>query len=376
MPLLGVWALVLSLPTFGRAHRVQGADWAMLRTGGRIILGLDANVQPLHLYAARPDLQVGPPSLALNGTAQWLFARHGGDGGDFAVLFLMIICAVAAAWALGDVALRLTPLRSQVTLVAQVLMVAVWSVMGGWGHLEDSLALTAVLFAARWVLLGRVWLVGIALGFAVANKPWAILAAPLFLGLPSGRVRAAAVATAVAALPWLPFFLADANTWRVTHWTWPVVAASALHALGVPVSATSPVWLRPAQLIGGVAAAAIVGRRSWLAAPAIGFAVKLALDPVAYPYYGLVPVVGAALLDVRDSDRLPWWTLSAVLVEMVAPTVLPAGVEGSLRLAFAVAMAFGSARGWRLGHAVTMSEAPGVTQRPHTTAVGAPAGTD
>jgi hypothetical protein len=69
-----------------------------------------------------------------------------------------------------------------------------------YGHPEEvlgaSLCIAAVLCAAR----GRPGLAGAALGAAIVNKPWGLLAAPsVLLALPRGHGRAIAVAAGIAA---------------------------------------------------------------------------------------------------------------------------------------------------------------------------------
>lgn len=333
-PLLAVWSALLAVPAFRWGHDVQGPDWAVLRYAGRSLFGLE-NVPALHLYAERPDVQVGPPALALNGAAQWLFARHGGLGGDIAVLTVIIALGLIAVWALEGVAARFRPDAPMVALIAGVVLMAVWAGdLGGWGHIEDALALTGILVAARCVGAQRWWQAGLCAGLAVSCKPWAVMAVPVLLGLSQYRVKALGLAAIIAVVPWLPFLLADAHNVAVGHYWWPVVSGSGLHALGFgPVT---PDWLRPVEFAVGFIAAAVVARRSWVAAPFAGVAVRVALDPTTWAYYGVGPVAVAALLDVTQRRKLPIWSLSAVAVEYVAGPLLPGDVAGFVRLGWAL----------------------------------------
>lgn len=329
-PLLAAWGLLLALPTFGRAHRVASADWLLLRWAGRTVVGLTA-VSPLHVYANRPDIQVGPPGLAVDGAAQAIF---GSTGGDYAVLVLIVGLGVVCVWAIDGLAKFWGLANPQLRLVVGLAFMTVWASMGGWGHIEDALAITGVLLAARSIPTGRGWLVGMLLGAAVASKPWAVVAAPMLLALPNRQaLRAAAVFVLAAVVPWLPFLAADHHTLDIARMRWPVDNGSALHTLGF--SGLSPHWLRQVQLGAGVAVGLVIARRAWWAVPLAGFAVKLALDPGVWPYYGLPVIAAAALVDTRRG-RMPWWTLSAIVVEYIAPAGLPDGASGVVRLAAAI----------------------------------------
>ena len=329
-PLLAAWGLLLALPTFTRAHRVASADWLLLRWAGRTLAGFTI-VPPLHLYAVHPDVQIGPLGVGVDAAAQAVFGR---TGGDYAVLVLIVALGVLCVWALDGLARTWGPVNEQATLIVGLAVMTVWASMGGWGHIEDALAITGVLIASRMIPTGRGWLVGLLLGAAVASKPWAVVAVPLLLALPRREALRGIVTFAVAAAAlWLPFLIADSHTLDVANLRWPVADGSALHALGF--SGLSPHWLRPVQLGLGAAAGALVVRRAWWAVPLAGFAVKLALDPSVWPYYGLPIVAAAALIDTRRG-RMPWWTLTAIVVEYVAPAALPDALAGDVRLIAAI----------------------------------------
>lgn len=163
------------------------------------------------------------------------------------------------------------------------------------------------------------------------------MAAPVLLGLSHNKVKTLALAAAVAVLPWLPFLLADPNTVNVGRYSWAVVNGSGLHALGFgPVT---PSWLRPVEFTLGFTVAALVARRSWVAAPLAGLAVRVALDPLTWAYYGVGPIAAAALVDVTRARKIPVWSLSAFAVEY-----LPLPAAGYLRLVWAAAVIVGLAK--------------------------------
>lgn len=317
------WAFLLALPAFVKSRSVPDDDWALLRSAGRMLAGMVPAVPPLHVYAAHADVQVGPPALALDAAAQrWL-------GGD-----LVLLVAIAALAGMSVWALELLGADGRGLLVAGLALATVWATLGGWGHIEDAMAVTAILCAAVALSRNRAVATGALLGLAVACKPWALVAAPMLLGLPWRTWwRAVLPLVAVAVLPWVPFVVADARTWDVTRYSWPIANGSALHSLGFAGATAS--WLRPVQIGVGMLACAAVAWRRWMWAPMAGIAVKVLLDPQVWAYYGLVPVAGALLIDVDRASPVPWWTLSAVGAMFIAPAVLPATASGYVRAAWA-----------------------------------------
>jgi hypothetical protein len=101
---------------------------------------------------------------------------------------------------------------------------------------------------------------------------------------------------------------------------------SVLRAFGVD-AATTPGWVRPAQLVGGFALAALaVTRGRWLAAVLAAVAWRLLLEPGAHRYYTAGFVLGALLVELRHRpSRVPVATLvGAVVLEV---TAIPGGPE-------------------------------------------------
>jgi hypothetical protein len=161
-------------------------------------------------------------------------------------------------------------------------------------------------------------------------------------------------------LPWLPFVLADGGTIGGGSYTQAVDPASALAALGVHAH-LMPGWVRPAQVLTGLALAALVARRGhWGGALAIALAARLALDPQVYGYYTLTYLTAALALDLVAARRpLPLATAATYLAIQVVPAwVYDDGVLSRLRLLDAFALAALAvalprnrpARGVHLGH--------------------------
>jgi hypothetical protein len=186
-----------------------------------------------------------------------------------------------------------------------------------YGHPEEALG--AVLCVGAVLLAGEdrpVW-AGVALGLAVINKPWGILAiAPVALALDGGQRWRCALSAGAIVGAWVLTVLIGAPhpsdalaglagpTWPTNVW-WPLttvhVAAGGVHyrALPAPLAST-------ARDIGGLLALAVAIpflRRpravDCLALLALSFLVRCALDPSNVIYYELPFVVATAAWEAR-----------------------------------------------------------------------------
>src|ERR1700736_440897 len=102
--------------------------------------------------------------------------------------------------------------RLRVFLAALVLMPA-WTVLSvRFGHLDDVVALVLAVGALRAVAANRPGFAGLALGAAVATKPWALGFVPLLLVLDRQRLAALGRALAVVVAAWAPFMIANPAT--------------------------------------------------------------------------------------------------------------------------------------------------------------------
>jgi hypothetical protein len=172
-----------------------------------------------------------------------------------------------------------------------------------------------------------------------ALKPWALAFVPLLLVLPRERwSRAVLVWVAAVAAAWLPFIVADPLTLHAGGFTIPNVASSSLRALGV-TAASTPSWDRPVQVLLGVALGAVAVRRGrWLAVPAVVLAVRMLLDPGAYPYYTAGLVLATVVVDLCwRRTRWPWVSMGVVaglyVVRSLGPFTPTDEVLGWLRAA-------------------------------------------
>jgi hypothetical protein len=278
----------------------------------------------LHLYAGHPEFQFGPLSVVV--------AAPLTVGGD---LLAMVVMSAAGVWC----ALRLRELAGDdgwPTLAGGLLLVVVWGdIAVRTAHLDDALALTATMAGIVAAWRGRPWLAALAFGVAGAAKPWAIAFAPIVLAIPvPHRWRLLAVSAGVVVLSWAPFVLAEPHTLDTAEHAIVNEATSALRVLGVDEPET-PDWVRPAQLLGGLAVTwLLVARGRWLSVVMAGVAVRLLLDPAANRYYTAGLVLGLLLHElVHHPRRLPWMAFAAAaLLEIPQAEGFPPTLAGWLRL--------------------------------------------
>ncbi len=358
--LLSLEALAVFIPRYlqyGGSH--PAGEWLFFKAGAFSLVHVGPHFQgsALHLYVDNPALQIGPPPLVLVAVLQHYLTPAGAT--LVAALFmagcgLLVVAAVEATVRAvrGDDDARLPFL----TLLGGAVVVALWADSAAtFRHLDDVMALAAIALAT-WLCARRKqwWLMAALLGLAAAAKPWAIVAAPLLLGLPrSRRAPAFLVLLVSAAVWWLPFVIAAPGT---------LSALGALHLvpdpgsiaylLGLRGDASS--WLRPVQLMAGIAAGVVAARRrSYLAVPAVGFAVRLVTDPYVYSYYGLGPIAVALGIDLLVASRcperaarrvVPWWTLLTAAALWMVPAFAPADAAAVARLAWCAAIGVAVAR--------------------------------
>jgi hypothetical protein len=292
----------------------------------------------LHLYGEHPEYQFGPVAVVLAAPV----ARMP-DAVD--QLAAMLAASVLGLIAFASVIRTLVATGSSasrgVWTVTGVAFVVVWAdVAVRTAHVDDAIALaaTAVALAATATATaetgtrtGRRAAVVIALGLAAAAKPWAIAFAPLVIAANGGRIhhrslRDLALVGVIAVAGWAPFVVADHATLDTSSFEIVNDPTSVLRAFGVD-AATTPGWVRPAQLVGGFALAALaVTRGRWLAAVLAAVAWRLLLEPGAHRYYTAGFVLGALLVELRHRPRrVPVATLvGAVVLEV---TAIPGGPE-------------------------------------------------
>jgi hypothetical protein len=306
----------------GASQRVtKDTDWQFFTWGSDLLFGqhhlfqrLSYSIDPtlpggLHLYANYSFLQIGPPAFLAAKALQW--------GPQEGLLLSGVVIAAMGVLYIGLLE-AVFPRRGRYVqlgaLFGGALVTLVWAMVMYYRHLDDALTLLALAVATVGLERRRPVVSGLALGLAAASKPWGIPLLALVLALPTtrARVQGAAAAAAVCIASWGPFLIADAKTFDIGHVQLHVAPDSPLAAMGVHVIRDGG-GIRLAQFgIGLIVVAAIAARGGWAAAPLAAFAVRLALEPAAYPYYAAGVVAAAYLADVAlRRGAVPLLTLAA-----------------------------------------------------------------
>lgn len=337
-PRLWVAGLVVWSIAWGAAHAIRaGGSWHFFVTGSRILLDPDGAIGGLHLYAAHPNLQIGPLAFLIAEP----FAALPGPSSAWLAGAAMLCCGGVILAVVGSLAGSAGRGLPRTFWWGAVLFLPVWAELSMQsGHLDDVLALTFGVLGLLAVTRDRPVLAALVVAAAADSKPWAFGFCALLLALPPRRwVVAGAAWLAGIAVAWAPFFLADAHTIDAFHYQIRNSAASALRALGV-TSARTPTWCRSAQLVVGTALAALVAiRRAPAAVLLMVVAVRLLLDPGTHTYYDAGLVTATLLVDVLLIRRaVPWLTVGAVVLVFLPQSLLSgsATIDGRLRAVFLI----------------------------------------
>jgi hypothetical protein len=259
---------------------------------------------------ASPDLQIGPLQL-------FLLALAGAVAGALGVSTLTLL-AFAVPFAVTGLLLfvlcrLLADRRRSVLLTAGVAAVLLGIPTSAYvdGHMAQAVVPLLWLLAGLYARDGRVVLAGALVGASAAFEVWGMLGVVALLLAPRLRdaVLGVAVQVVVAGALFAPFALAGDLRMFDYHW---VVNGDTILSLFVEPGTDFTWWMRLGQGATAVAvAAALVWplRRTlhavWLG-PLVVVAVRLALDPVRYPWYWLaletLALVGA--VEVVRSGRL------------------------------------------------------------------------
>jgi hypothetical protein len=309
--MLGVLALAAAVPAGGRG------DWNLFVDAGRDLVG----GLGLELYAERQDIQTGPITLL----AAWLFSHLPTDGFVPSVLVVAAL-GIESLRRVERIAIASTDaVRHMCTLLGGIVVVFAWAKLGGDGHLDDAavLGIAVAAVASGWSPGRR----AVALGLAVAIKPWAVIVAPLvlapvviaYLGHPL-RVRLArvsragltptAIYVAIVAAFWAPFVIAAPSTLDALRPSVLLADDSVLALFGVNPAELSAA-LRSGQLVLALAVAAwCVWRGTPHHALMAAVGVRLATDPATWSYYTPGLLIGTMLWDHGTRGRrIPILTL-------------------------------------------------------------------
>jgi len=299
----------------------------------------------LHVYANYRWVQTGPVTLLVAETLRHL----GPNRGLPVAVGIMSILVVGLIWVLERVAssrqdsvdpstgnlIRIT------VLVGGLLVMPVWAQLAArYGHLDDALALFGAAVALWCVEARRPVLCGLALGLAVACKPWAIGFVPLLIAFRGrDRVRAAGTTLGVILSASLPFVIADWATLQSAKFNYFVFSNSPLVLFGSHPGALSPGWVRPTEIgLGLVLAVAAAAHRRWYAIPFVVVAARIALDPQTLTYYTAGLLVGALAIDLLGRRRpLPLASLGSFLVLITGIGIETSHQQAASRLFVGVA---------------------------------------
>jgi hypothetical protein len=298
----------------------------------------------LDVFSTHPQFQFGP--LAVLVAAPFSFMPAG--LGVYAVMIVQSALGVAAVVAVADGAGRKLDgparcaFRSSL-LFGAIPLVLVWSdIADRTAHLDDAVALAATACALSALGRNRPWIATLALAFAAAAKPWAIVFAPLAVVVPGSRkyLRVVAIAGVVVAT-WLPFAIDEPSTIRAAgSFKIANAASSALRALG-ETNPFTPTWVRPTQIVGGLLLSAMLVRRGqWAAVAMAGLAWRLMLDPGVHHYYAAGLTLAVLVWELhRRPAKLPFATvITAIVLEVTPSAIQPAAFAGQLRLALTGAL--------------------------------------
>lgn len=307
-----VWSVLAAWTLLWCLIQARGGmySWHYFLTGAHALVHLGAADGGVHLYAAHPELQMGPLTLV----AAAILAGVAGPWSATLGAFTMIALGLMSLWLLVTAAARIRaqPPSPRATLLAGIALIPAWTTLSvHYGHLDDALAITLTVAALVAVTRDRAWMATLLIAGAAAAKPWALPFALTLLAHPADRLRRSLVFGGASILVWAPFLLGDPRTLsRLGSFAIVNAPDSALRALGVDAMTTPP-WDRAAQLC---AAAALglwclrTGRT--VAIPAIALAGRLILDPGTYPYYTASLLLAVLCVDLlqRPDRTVPWLT--------------------------------------------------------------------
>lgn len=281
----------------------------------------------LRVYAERPNIQSGPIALLSIG----LLTDLGVHAFPLVVAVLFVVTMVAV--------FRMDAARGRSRVVlglGGLIALAWWRTFAFQGHLDDAATIALAVMAVAALERRRPVTAAVALGVALAVKPWALFLLPMLMR-PSDtwrrRVLLPCLSLAIGVVTWAPFLFASSDTvGGVKPSVW--VAPDSVYRLYTGASSTMPTVLRLAQLGACLVAVAWVTLRGHVScALLVGVSVRLLLDGGTWSYYTAGFVVGALLWDVLESDYpLPWATIAASALLPKPTWIEPAEVRSLMRL--------------------------------------------
>lgn len=328
---------VLAVGTIAAATAMLAVDHArawhyFVDAAHLLVRDFGADDGGFRLYRTHPEFQFGPIVILVAVPYAWLPPSVG----EWAVMVTGSLAGVVAL-AFGVDALRIRNRSPVLPLVVGVLFLVMWLRLAAYtAHVDDVLALTAVVAAGLAIERRRPGWAVAALSVAAAAKPWAIVFAPIaMLGDVRLRIDRCLLVALLSVATWLPFLVAAPGTVdALRDYAIGVHVNSGLRALGL-LEASTPAWVRPAQFALGltVTTIAVVWRGSWPAAFLAGIAVRMLIDPATEHYYTTGFVLAALVWELdRWPGRLPWRTaLATTVLEAAAFDVTLGGFMDTIR---------------------------------------------
>ena len=299
-------------------------DMDVAQRAGRMLL--DGH---LDVYALEPLAQMGPLALAIAGalpTSAFIVALT-------AVLYGALITVFRTQEVVPDL----------VTTFAAVLVGAAWHQFAVMGHADDALVLSGVMLICYAERRRVPWLAAAGFVLAVAAKPTAVLFLPLVFLVSR---RAAIWAVVGMAVVWLPFALADLTGFLTAGRG--VVGAmpySIPGILGAPRFGDYPVWVRPTELVAGLVACWLVGRKvGFTQSVVVVYALRAVLEPGTFSLYWVSIILAGFSLDLSTRQRIPWFTIVGLTGWCVTFNYALTGMTGFSRLALLIGLGVAAVR--------------------------------
>lgn len=269
----------------------------------------------------------------------------------------LLAAGVLGVWLVAQLRTRGRGLTARACVLALCVANPITYEALSYGHPEEVLGAALCVGAVVCAMADRPIWAGLLLGLAVGNKEWALVAVgPVLLALPSGHLKAAAIATATASLMLVPIVLASpgglaGSTGRLAtqtgstfypfqvwwffghpfHWT-PAMAATIPEG-----SRLGPAWLsgRAHLMIVGIAVPLSFfyhrsrrATRSPLLLLALVLLLRCILDPWDLVYYVLPFILAVVAWEsVSGSKRVPVWSVAATTATWIVFMVLPRHVS-------------------------------------------------
>ena len=293
-------------------------DWNYFVDLGRDLVDTDR----LAFYKLHGDAQTGPLPLLM--AAALSHSLRNGFVACVAICGLIGFSCLAFIEHRDESRLGITLGRRLGTLLAGLVLCLWWGQLGSFGHLDDAVVVGLSVVALDEHISRRTWRAGIAVGLAIAFKPWAIFLLPLSLRRrghetsgPRSRLApfgGVAIALTIGYAAWLPFIIAEPSSLQRLSPTVQLADDSVLGLFGLDSIATTS-GLRVTQLLVGMLVALIMtlrGRPHAALPAAIAF--RMVSDPGTWGYYTSSLVLVCIVWEFWDRRAIvPWLGLVATI---------------------------------------------------------------